>query len=138
MAALEAEAAAGAREWLEEALEGFSIDDHPLTRFSTGQKSEHVGDAYFLERNYQLALENYLSDLADDQNREIYVLDAWAGTALVSSSRPCVKMPAVSSRPSTRRTGAGFMPGFRARRESRGHLAGAGVPQAHDPVRRRR
>lgn len=30
-------------------LQDFSLADHPLTRFSTGQKSEHVGDAYFLE-----------------------------------------------------------------------------------------
>ncbi|KAK7423147.1 hypothetical protein QQX98_001223 [Neonectria punicea] len=29
-------------------LESFSLDDHPLTRFSTGQKSDHVGDDYFL------------------------------------------------------------------------------------------
>ncbi|KAG5913956.1 hypothetical protein E4U42_000751 [Claviceps africana] len=31
-------------------LEGFSLDDHPLTRFSTGQgtTAEHVGDEYFL------------------------------------------------------------------------------------------
>ncbi|CAM1500979.1 Fc.00g101410.m01.CDS01 [Cosmosporella sp. VM-42] len=29
-------------------LNSFSLDDHPLTRFSTGQKSEHVGDDYFL------------------------------------------------------------------------------------------
>ncbi|KHN94326.1 phytanoyl-CoA dioxygenase family protein [Metarhizium album ARSEF 1941] len=29
-------------------LTGFSLEHHPLTRFSTGQKSEHVGDEYFL------------------------------------------------------------------------------------------
>lgn len=29
-------------------LDSFSLKDHPLTRFSTGQKSEHVGDDYFL------------------------------------------------------------------------------------------
>ncbi|KKO97052.1 hypothetical protein THAR02_10840 [Trichoderma harzianum] len=29
-------------------LEGFSLKDHPLTRFSTGEKSDHVGDDYFL------------------------------------------------------------------------------------------
>lgn len=29
-------------------LDSFSLTDHPLTRFSTGQKSEHVGDDYFL------------------------------------------------------------------------------------------
>ena len=30
-------------------LEGFSLDDHPFTKFSTGEKSDHVGDDYFLE-----------------------------------------------------------------------------------------
>lgn len=29
-------------------LQDFSLDDHPLTRFSTGTKSDHVGDDYFL------------------------------------------------------------------------------------------
>src|SRR5690554_5343144 len=29
-------------------LDNFSIDDHPMTRFSTGEKSDHVGDEYFL------------------------------------------------------------------------------------------
>lgn len=29
-------------------LENFSLKDHPLTRFSTGAKSDHVGDDYFL------------------------------------------------------------------------------------------
>ncbi|KAI0842600.1 phytanoyl-CoA dioxygenase [Hypoxylon sp. FL0890] len=29
-------------------LENFSISDHPMTRFSTGEKSAHVGDDYFL------------------------------------------------------------------------------------------
>ncbi|KAL7820359.1 phytanoyl-CoA dioxygenase [Trichoderma aethiopicum] len=29
-------------------LESFSLKDHPLTRFSTGEKSDHVGDDYFL------------------------------------------------------------------------------------------
>ncbi|KFA73657.1 hypothetical protein S40288_07642 [Stachybotrys chartarum IBT 40288] len=30
-------------------LQDFPLEDHPLTRFSTGEKSDHVGDAYFLE-----------------------------------------------------------------------------------------
>jgi phytanoyl-CoA hydroxylase len=32
-------------------LENFSIEDHPMTRFSTGEGEgvEHVGDDYFLE-----------------------------------------------------------------------------------------
>jgi phytanoyl-CoA hydroxylase len=29
-------------------LENFSLDDHPMTKFSTGKSSEHVGDDYFL------------------------------------------------------------------------------------------
>ena len=29
-------------------LENFSLDDHPMTKFSTGENSEHVGDDYFL------------------------------------------------------------------------------------------
>jgi hypothetical protein len=29
-------------------LEDFSLEDHPMTRFSTGEGSEHVGDDYFL------------------------------------------------------------------------------------------
>jgi hypothetical protein len=29
-------------------LNGFSLVDHPLTRFSTGEQSDHVGDDYFL------------------------------------------------------------------------------------------
>ena len=37
---------------LEEAnnlLDGFSLEDHPMTKFSTGEKSDHVGDDYFLD-----------------------------------------------------------------------------------------
>lgn len=30
-------------------LEEFSLADHPMTKFSTGDKSEHVGDDYFLD-----------------------------------------------------------------------------------------
>lgn len=30
-------------------LDDFSLDDHPMTKFSTGEKSDHVGDSYFLE-----------------------------------------------------------------------------------------
>lgn len=29
-------------------LDNFSLEDHPMTRFSTGEKSDHVGDDYFL------------------------------------------------------------------------------------------
>ena len=29
-------------------LNEFSLDDHPMTKFSTGEKSDHVGDDYFL------------------------------------------------------------------------------------------
>lgn len=30
-------------------LNDFSLDEHPMTRFSTGENSQHVGDQYFLE-----------------------------------------------------------------------------------------
>lgn len=29
-------------------LKNFSLSDHPMTKFSTGEKSDHVGDDYFL------------------------------------------------------------------------------------------
>lgn len=29
-------------------LENFSLDDHPMTKFSSGETEEHVGDDYFL------------------------------------------------------------------------------------------
>lgn len=29
-------------------LENFSLDDHPMTKFSTGENQDHVGDEYFL------------------------------------------------------------------------------------------
>jgi phytanoyl-CoA hydroxylase len=29
-------------------LDEFSLDNHPMTKFSTGDKSDHVGDDYFL------------------------------------------------------------------------------------------
>jgi phytanoyl-CoA hydroxylase len=29
-------------------LDKFSLDDHPMTKFSTGESTEHVGDDYFL------------------------------------------------------------------------------------------
>jgi phytanoyl-CoA hydroxylase len=29
-------------------LDDFSLEDHPMTKFSTGESSEHVGDDYFL------------------------------------------------------------------------------------------
>ena len=31
-----------------ELLENFSLEDHPMTRFSAGENTEHVGDEYFL------------------------------------------------------------------------------------------
>jgi Phytanoyl-CoA dioxygenase (PhyH) len=30
-------------------LDSFSLDNHPMTKFSTGEGSNHVGDDYFLE-----------------------------------------------------------------------------------------
>jgi phytanoyl-CoA hydroxylase len=29
-------------------LDTFSLEDHPMTKFTTGESSEHVGDDYFL------------------------------------------------------------------------------------------
>jgi phytanoyl-CoA hydroxylase len=29
-------------------LENFSLEDHPMTKFSTGESADHVGDEYFL------------------------------------------------------------------------------------------
>lgn len=29
-------------------LENFSLEDHPMTKFSAGENTEHVGDEYFL------------------------------------------------------------------------------------------
>lgn len=34
-----------------EMLSDFDLSSHPMTKFSTGEKSDHVGDAYFLESN---------------------------------------------------------------------------------------
>jgi phytanoyl-CoA hydroxylase len=30
-------------------LDNFPLEDHPMTKFSTGDKSDHVGDDYFLD-----------------------------------------------------------------------------------------
>ncbi len=30
-------------------LDNFSLEDHPMTKFSTGESSDHVGDDYFLD-----------------------------------------------------------------------------------------
>ena len=30
-------------------LNDFPLEDHPMTKFSTGEKGDHVGDQYFLE-----------------------------------------------------------------------------------------
>ncbi|KAK5131700.1 hypothetical protein LTR08_000754 [Meristemomyces frigidus] len=35
-------------------LNEFPLDEHPLTRFSTGEKSDHVGDEYFLTSGNQI------------------------------------------------------------------------------------
>ncbi|KAI0473109.1 phytanoyl-CoA dioxygenase [Xylariaceae sp. FL0804] len=35
-------------------LDDFSLDDHPMTRFSTGEKTAHVGDDYFLTSGDQV------------------------------------------------------------------------------------
>ena len=47
--ALTPETTTGLLEEAYQLLDGFSLDDHPMTKFSTGEKSDHVGDDYFLE-----------------------------------------------------------------------------------------
>ncbi|KAF3198389.1 hypothetical protein TWF106_004613 [Orbilia oligospora] len=48
--ALDAETIAGLKERTKTLLEDFSLDGHPMTKFSTGEKgNKHVGDQYFLE-----------------------------------------------------------------------------------------
>jgi phytanoyl-CoA hydroxylase len=47
-AALTQEAVAAMLTETHDLLENFSLDDHPMTKFSTGEKEDHVGDDYFL------------------------------------------------------------------------------------------
>lgn len=46
--ALSQETVAGLLEETHSMLENFSLDDHPMTKFSTGENQDHVGDDYFL------------------------------------------------------------------------------------------
>lgn len=46
--ALDKETTAGLLAEAKRLLDDFSTDDHPMTRFSTGEQSDHVGDDYFL------------------------------------------------------------------------------------------
>lgn len=46
--ALKPETVASLLDETQSLLDNFSLDDHPMTRFSTGEKSDHVGDDYFL------------------------------------------------------------------------------------------
>jgi len=46
--ALDQQALASLLEETHSMLDNFSLDDHPMTKFSTGEKSDHVGDDYFL------------------------------------------------------------------------------------------
>ncbi len=46
--ALSPKTVAGLLEETHSMLGNFSLDDHPMTKFSTGEKSDHVGDDYFL------------------------------------------------------------------------------------------
>jgi ectoine hydroxylase-related dioxygenase (phytanoyl-CoA dioxygenase family) len=48
---LDAQTVAKLRGRVSTMLNDFSLDDHPMTRFSTGEQSEHVGDDYFLGSN---------------------------------------------------------------------------------------
>jgi len=46
--ALDKKTVASLLEEVHSMLENFSLDDHPMTRFSTGENQDHVGDDYFL------------------------------------------------------------------------------------------
>lgn len=46
--ALEKETVAALLKETHSLLENFSLDDHPMTKFSTGETQDHVGDDYFL------------------------------------------------------------------------------------------
>jgi len=46
--ALDSQTVASLLEETHSLLDNFSLDDHPMTKFSTGESSEHVGDDYFL------------------------------------------------------------------------------------------
>ena len=54
---------------VDELLDAFSLDQHPLTKFSTGETSEHVGDNYFLTSGDKVRY--FLEEDAFDSNQTL-------------------------------------------------------------------
>ena len=46
--ALDAETVSSLLSEIHSMLDNFSLEDHPMTKFSAGETTEHVGDDYFL------------------------------------------------------------------------------------------